>query len=199
MVFQQYRSIVDRISRLDKPLSSLTRAERNEVLDLSIRQEELEKQIGEQIRSSFKELQDGLDIVAEWVKLMQEESIKALGVEGTPEEVLALEETLAQVNSLNNQISSLTLANYSNSTKANTKCDAKPTQEPAKASLKPVLSLAPSTIDMVETGGQDKIVAKVLEEIQESVVSAAPTYQPEIFNQPRIVIEKTKPSKKKKR
>ncbi|MCL5289968.1 MAG: hypothetical protein M1489_02890, partial [Firmicutes bacterium] len=177
-MFREYRQIVDRINGLDRPLSSLTRSQRNEVLNLSIRQEELEKQIGEKIRKSFKELQEGLDVVAEWVRLIQEDAIKALGVEGTPQEVLALEETLAQVNSLNVQISALTLANYSannQSCKNFEPVQAAPAGEPDKAGVaektkvKASLPIINSTIDFEENSEQKRIVSKVLEEINEDL------------------------------
>lgn len=205
-MFREYRNLVNRIKGLDKPISSLTRLERNEVLNLSIRQEELEKEIGEQIRQSFRELQEGLDVVAEWVCLMQDDSIKALGIEGTPQEVLALEETLAQANSLNAQISALTLANYSLSEKM--KPAAEPVQpepeailltkaEVKKPKLKASLPIIHSTIEMVENQDQQKVIERVLEEVNESVAAAAPTYAAEVFNQPRIVTQK-KPKRKKR-
>ena len=210
MLFKEYSDIVTRITRLDKPLSSLTKFERNEVLNLSIRQEEIEKVLGEQIRSSFKELQEGLDVVAEWVKLMKEDAIKALGVEGTPTEVLALEETLAQASLLNAQIASLTLANYSSSKNTlpvnqektvvqGPQQNMSPVQEARKQKTKTSLPIIHSTIDMVENSEQKKIVTKVLEEINESVMAAAPTYSGEVFNQPRIITQKTKTPKKRKR
>jgi len=207
-VFKEYRQIVDRISSLDKPLSALTKSQRNEVLNLTIRQEELEKQIGDEVRKSFKELQEGLDVVAEWVRLMQEDAIKALGIDGTPEEVLALEETLAQANSLNSQISALTLASYSTINKTDTDTEpvnAESTPEPGmvseadKTREKLSLPIIHSTIDMVENSEQEKVVARVIEEISESVVAAAPTYLSDIFNQPRITTQKTRPAKRKKR
>ncbi|SHE91547.1 hypothetical protein [Desulforamulus putei] len=207
-MFKEYRQIVDRISSLDKPLSALTKSQRNEVLNLTIRQEELEKQIGDEVRKSFKELQEGLDVVAEWVRLMQEDAIKALGIDGTPEEVLALEETLAQANSLNSQISALTLASYSTINKTDTDTEpvnAESTPEPGmvseadKTREKLSLPIIHSTIDMVENSEQEKVVARVIEEISESVVAAAPTYLSDIFNQPRITTQKTRPAKRKKR
>lgn len=207
-MFREYRQIVDRINGLDKPLSSLTRSQRNEVLNLSIRQEELEKQIGAEIRKSFKELQECLDVVAEWVRLMQEDAIKALGVEGTPEEVLALEETLAQANSLNYQISALTLANYSTISKSCTNSESEQVSsvpepamvfEEAKPRAKVSLPIIHSTIDIVDNSEQKKIITKVLEEISDSVVAAAPTYLPDVFNQPRITAQKTRSSKRKRR
>ena len=210
MLFKEYRDIVTRINNLDKPLSSLTKFERNEVLNLSIRQEEIEKELGQQIQASFKELQEGLDVVAEWVKLMKEDAIKALGVEGTPDEVLALEETLSQASLLNAQIASLTLANYSgtngtsyvnpdNLVYQEPQLNIAPVKETAKKKAKASLPSIQSTIDMVETSEQKKIVTKVLEEINESVLAAAPTYSGEVFNQPRIITQKLKTPKKKKR
>lgn len=206
-MFQEYRQIINRVKGLDKPLASLTRAERNDVLNLSIRQEELEKQIGQHIQESFKELQDGLEVVAEWVRLMKEDSIKALGIGGTPEEVLALEETLAQASSLNMQISSLTLANFSVPEKTE---PLEKREEPVIAPIsiiraktpksKPTLPVINSTIDMVENPEEQKIVTRVLEEITESVVAAAPTIQlSDVFNQPRITTHKSRPAKRKKR
>lgn len=205
MLFRQYRDMVDRISRLDKPLSLLTRSERNEVLDLSVRQEELEKHIGEHVRKGFEDLRDGLEIVSEWVKLMEEDAIKALGVEGTPEEVLALEETLMQVHSLNSQISALTLAQYP-SQKEIKKTDSRQseislieirTPEPiTENSLVPVIH---STIDMEESHKKEEIMTRVLEEITQTVNAAAPTYHSEVFNEPRISIQKSRPSKRKRR
>lgn len=206
-VFREYRDIVNRIKGLDKPLASLTRTERNEVLNLSIRQEELEKEIGDQIRRSFKELQEGLDVVAEWVHLMQEDAIKALGIEGTPQEVLALEETLAHATSLNTQISALTLANYSASKKEKTESQQvvkQPSSETTalvevkKPKAKAMLPVIHSSIEMVETSEEQRIIDKVMEEVNESVVAAAPTYLTEIFNQPRITKSQGK-SKRKKR
>ncbi|ABO49038.1 hypothetical protein Dred_0492 [Desulforamulus reducens MI-1] len=208
-MFQEYRQIVYRIKGLDKPLSSLTRAERNDVLNLSIRQEEIEKHIGQQIQKSFKELQEGLEVVAEWVRLMKEDAIKALGIGGTPEEVLALEETLAQATSLNMQISGLTLANYSPPEKSEPEKHQQ-TEEPVKTPIKiikaerpkhkPTLPVFDSTIDMVENNVDQKIVSKVIKEINESVTAAAPTaYLPEVFNQPRITSQKSRPAKRKKR
>ncbi len=211
MLFKEYRDIVLRINRLDKPLSSLTKFERNEVLNLSIRQEEIEKILGDQIRSSFKELQEGLDVVAEWVKLMKEDAIKALGVEGTPEEVLALEDTLAQASLLNAQIASLTLANYSTISKNTFSADQEetlvqetqqniaPVQDIRKQKTTTSLPVIHSTIDMIENSERKKLVTKVLEELNESVLAAAPTYSEEVFNQPRIISQKNKPTKKKKR
>ncbi|GAB6158798.1 hypothetical protein JCM39194_19980 [Desulfotomaculum varum] len=204
-MFSEYRQIVNKINGLDKPLASLTRSQRNELLNLTIRQEELEKQIGDAVRQSFKELQEGLDLVAEWVRLMQEEAIKALGIEGTPEEVLALEETLAQAGSLNAQIAALTLADYSpgNQAKANTaqtnaNYAAEPVNDNDKEQIKSSLPIVASAIDMVDSE-PEKVISKVLEEISESVVAAAPTYLPEVFNQPRIISQKNRPAKKKKR
>ncbi|MEG6520426.1 hypothetical protein [Desulfotomaculum sp. 1211_IL3151] len=208
-MFQEYRQIINRVKGLDKPLSSLTRAERNDVLNLSIRQEELEKQIGKHIQESFKELQDGLEVVAEWVRLMKEDAIKALGIGGTPEEVLALEETLAQASSLNMQISGLTLANFSAPEKTES-IEKTGAEEPVKAPISLIKAKTPknrltlpvinSTIDMVENVEEQKIVTKVLEEITESVVAAAPTIQlADVFNQPRITTHKSRPPKRKKR
>jgi len=205
MFFNQYREILDKISRLDKPLSSLSRSQRNEVLNLSVRQEELEKQIGDKIRAGFKELRDNLTVVGEWVSLMEEEAIKSLGVEGTPEEVLALEETLTQVSSLNSQISAITLANFSAPIDVPIN---NPETPEAKVMLpKPVVPLPVSSIDMEEEPEKEDIVTKVLEEISESVTAAAPSYQPsyqptylpEVFNEPRITVQKNRPIKRKRR
>ncbi|GAB6181713.1 hypothetical protein JCM14036_30320 [Desulfotomaculum defluvii] len=212
-MFQKYRQIINRVKGLDKPLSSLTRAERNDVLNLSIRQEELEKQIGQHIKQSFKELQDGLEVVAEWVSLMKEDAIKALGIGGTPEEVLALEETLAQASSLNQQISGLTLANFSSSEKNKPNKESNQKQKSDEHLKAPVsiikaktpksnhtLPVVHSTIDMVENNHEENIVTKVLEEISESVVTAAPTMQiSDVFNLPRITTQKSRPAKRKKR
>lgn len=209
MPFKEYRQIVTKINGLDKPLSLLTKTERNDVLNLSIRQEELEKKIGEQTRKSFRELQDGLDVVAEWVTLMQEDAIKALGVDGTPEEVLALEETLAQAYSLNTQISSLTLANYTITKNISDKSEPVIIDEPApepikiaktnKPKLNSIVPLLQPNIDMMESCSKKNVVTKVLEELNESVTAAAPAMQPEVFNQPRITPQKTRPVKRKKR
>ncbi|RYD03855.1 hypothetical protein N752_17370 [Desulforamulus aquiferis] len=212
MFFEEYRDIVNRISGLNKPLSTLTRAERNRILDLSVRQEELEKNIGQEIRSSFKELLDGLEVVAEWVKLMQEDAIKALGVEGTSDDVLALEETLAQVDSLNTQISSITLAKYptpatNNNTNPSTisklidkeKKNISPIESLTSPKKKTLIVPVPSTIDLVEDMGKNELVNRVLEEINDSIASAAPTFEPEVFNQPRITTQRTRPAKRKKR
>lgn len=206
-VFREYRNIVNRIKGLDKPISSLTRSERNEVLNLSIRQEELEKEIGDQIHKSFRELQEGLDLVAEWVHLMQEDAIKALGIEGTPQEVLALEETLAHATSLNTQISALTLANYSASKRQKSEplqvieqpvSESTALAQVQKPKSKASLPVIHSSIEMVDNSEQQKIITKVMEEVNESVVAAAPTYLAEVFNQPRITKSQAK-SKRKKR
>lgn len=205
MLFQQYRDIVDKINCLDKPLSSLNRAERNKILDLSLQQEELEKNIGLEIRSSFKELLDGLDVVAEWVKLMQEDAIKALGVEGTSDDVLALQETLAQVSSLNTQISSITLAKYpapvampTNNIIEREEKKISSMENPLASKRKPLLVSVHSTINLVENPLKKEIVSKVLEEINDSITSAAPTFEPEVFNQPRITVQRTRPAKRKR-
>lgn len=198
MLFQQYRDTVDRINVLFKPQVSLTRAQRNELLDLSGRQEELERHIGQEIRTNFKELLDGLDIVAEWVKLMQEDAIKALGVEGTPEDVLALEGTLEQVASLNKQISSITLAKYITPEISKPEPVKKlPVNEPSVFKLMPSPLPIHSSIDIIDYE-KEKIVNRVLDEISDSMVSAAPTFEPEVFNQPRVTIQR-RPSKRKKR
>ncbi|CCO08240.1 hypothetical protein [Desulforamulus hydrothermalis] len=205
-MFSEYRQIVNKINGLDKPLASLTRSQRNELLNLTIRQEELEKQIGDAVRQSFKELQEGLDLVAEWVRLMQEEAIKALGIEGTPEEVLALEETLAQAGSLNAQIAALTLADYSpgnqikaDNPPANSNFAAEqPHPVNNKEQIKSSLPMVVSAIDM-DDSEPEQVINKVLAEISESVVAAAPAYLPEVFNQPRITSQKNRPAKKKKR
>lgn len=207
MLFKEYRDIISRINSLDKPLSSLTKYERNEVLNLSIRQEEIEKALGQQIQGIFKELQEGLDVVTEWVNLMKEDAIKALGVDGTPDEVLALEDTLAQASLLNSQIASLTLANYSGNKGTDTSPqesenpESKPNILPVQTASQKKIYLPPiqSTIDMVEISEQEKIVNKVIEEINDSLLAAAPTFSSEVFNPPRIVTQKTKTSKKKKR
>ena len=196
MLFRQYRDIVNRISRLDKPLSMLTRSERNEVLDLSVRQEELEKHIGEQVHKGFRDLRNGLEVVSEWVQLMEEESIKALGVEGTPEEVLALEETLVQLHSLNTQISALTLAQYPSCKEAvNNKEEIKKARTPEPVEEKPLLPVIQSTIEMEDKEG---VISRVLKEVSHTVYDAAPTFHTEIFNEPRINMQKSRPKKRKR-
>lgn len=197
MLFRQYRDIVDRISRLDKPLSMLTRSERNEVLDLSVRQEELEKYIGEQVHKGFRDLRSGLEVVSEWIQLMEEDSIKALGVEGIPEEVLALEETLVQLHSLNTQISALTLAQYPSCKEAvNNKDEIKAkTAVPEPGEEKPVLPVIQSTIEMEDKEG---VISRVLKEVSHTVYDAAPTFHTEIFNEPRIAMQKSRPKKRKR-
>ena len=195
MLFRQYRDIVDRISRLDKPLSMLTRSERNEVLDLSVRQEELEKHIGEQVQKGFRDLCNGLEVVSEWVQLMEEDSIKALGVEGTPEEVLALEETLVQLHSLNTQISALTLAQYPSCKEAVNNKDGIKARTPESVEEKPLLPVIQSTIEMEDKEG---VISRVLKEVSHTVYDAAPTFHTEIFNEPRIAIQKSRPKKRKR-